>query len=143
MICQRCQAENESGAKFCANCGGAMEEDAGKEAAYCSSCGAVNAAGSAFCESCGAQMGQATAASAPAPKATISQPAAKTSGAWWLMPIFLTWVGGLIAFLVLKDTDKSKALKLLWAGIGMTVFWIVLGIVSMIISFVTNMNSFY
>src|SRR4030042_1716214 len=27
----------------------------------------------------------------------------KISGAWWVMPIFLTWVGGLVAWLVNKD----------------------------------------
>lgn len=144
MICQRCQSENEADAKFCANCGAALQADiytAGPADVYqpvfCPSCGAENAGGNTFCESCGAQMGQAATPDIAAPNES-SQPAGKTSGAWWLMPIFLTWVGGLIAFLVVKDTDKSKALKLLWTGIGMTIFWIVVGIISMIISVINN-----
>jgi preprotein translocase subunit SecG len=44
------------------------------------------------------------------------------------MPILLAWVGGLIGFLVVRDSDKGKANGLLILGIIMTVFWIVLSI---------------
>ena len=41
----------------------------------------------------------------------------RVSGAWWLMPIFLTWVGGLIAWLVTKDRDPKRAKSMLIWGI--------------------------
>ena len=44
---------------------------------------------------------------APAP--TISP----VSGAWWLLPIFFTWLGGLIAWAVTKARDPKKAKSML------------------------------
>jgi len=44
----------------------------------------------------------------------------RISGAWWLMPIFLTWVGGLVAWLVNKDKDPKRAKSMLIWGIVLT-----------------------
>ena len=45
---------------------------------------------------------------------------AGVSNAWWLMPIFLTWLGGLIAWAVTRDRDPKKARSMLFWGIGLT-----------------------
>ena len=44
----------------------------------------------------------------------------KISGVWWLMPVFLTWVGGLVAWLVNKDKAPKRAKSMLIWGIVLT-----------------------
>ena len=39
------------------------------------------------------------------------------SGAWWLLPILVGWLGGLIAWLVNKEIDPPKARAMLITGI--------------------------
>ncbi|MGD9143265.1 MAG: hypothetical protein PVG61_05415 [Dehalococcoidia bacterium] len=56
-----------------------------------------------------------------------------TSGAWWLLPFLLGWVGGLIGYLVVKDSDQSKAKGLLIFGIVWTIFWVVISIIASIV----------
>ena len=56
MICSNCDAENVAGAKFCNECGAALN-------AGCPSCGAINKPGAKFCNECGTTLGtQAVAA---------------------------------------------------------------------------------
>jgi hypothetical protein len=47
-------------------------------------------------------------------------PARSVSGAWWLLPIFMGWLGGVIAWLVNKDIDPPKARAMLITGIVMS-----------------------
>ena len=47
-------------------------------------------------------------------------------GWWWLLPIFLTWLGGLIAWLVWKDKNPEKAKKMLIVGIVMIFVWMII-----------------
>ena len=51
----------------------------------------------------------------------------KPSRAWYLLPIFLGWVGGLIMFFVIKDENRKMAkngliLGVLLSGIATVVF---------------------
>jgi uncharacterized membrane protein YeaQ/YmgE (transglycosylase-associated protein family) len=48
------------------------------------------------------------------------------SGAWWLLPIFMGWVGGLIAWLVNKDVDPKRARAMLITGIASSAVVIIL-----------------
>jgi Na+/proline symporter len=48
------------------------------------------------------------------------------SGWWWLLPIFFTWLGGLIAWAVTKDKDPKKARSMLILGIVLAVILVVL-----------------
>ncbi|HZD78500.1 MAG TPA: hypothetical protein VE646_00455 [Actinomycetota bacterium] len=43
------------------------------------------------------------------------------SGAWWLLPIFMGWLGGLIAWLVNRDADPARARAMLITGILISV----------------------
>ena len=50
-----------------------------------------------------------------------SQPwSTPVSGAWWLLPIFMGWIGGLIAWLVNRDADPKKARAMLITGIAIS-----------------------
>jgi hypothetical protein len=46
----------------------------------------------------------------------------------------MTWVGGLIGWLVVKEDDKAKARNLLILGIVMTFVWMVIGIAASVLS---------
>lgn len=49
---------------------------------------------------------------------------------WWLLPVFLSWAGGLTAWLVNKDKDESTARYMLFGGLGMTVIQgLIIGII--------------
>lgn len=137
MKCPKCQTENESSARFCADCGSRMSTPRTVSPASrtrtpsqttCPSCGRENPAGSAFCESCGAKLAAPLTSAAPAGQTAVRQTPGKTSGAWWLMPIFLGWLGGLVAWLIVRESDKSKAKRLLWLGIILTIVWIIISI---------------
>jgi hypothetical protein len=60
----------------------------------------------------------------PSPTAAIGPrssqgftPQRRVSGAWWLLPIFMGWLGGLIAWLVNRDVDPQRARAMLVTGI--------------------------
>jgi len=67
-----------------------------------------------YCQPCADELFVKGPAKAPKPTAQ------GVSGAWWLMPIFLVWVGGLIAWAVTKDRDAGRARAMLYWGIGLT-----------------------
>jgi len=64
-------------------------------------------------------------------KTRIVQPGVtqSVSDLWWLLPVFLAWVGGLAAWLVIKDKAPQKALNMLFSGIGMSVIQGVLAVI--------------
>jgi hypothetical protein len=182
MKCQRCQFDNEAGAKFCGQCGAVLAVPVPAVAQptppvsqnRCPRCGTVNNATNVFCEHCGTALALAEPAVAQ-PAAPVSQipcprcgtvnntanifcehcgtnlstaaqsftssaasntvPVKKVPGWWWLMPIFLGWLGGVIAWLVVKESDRKTAMTLLWVGIGLSVFW---AIVSIVLAIVLN-----
>ena len=53
----------------------------------------------------------------------------KPSNWWYLLPIFLSIVGGVIGYFLLKDRDKKFAERLLVIGIIMVVVYIILSII--------------
>jgi len=56
------------------------------------------------------------------------------SGAWYLLPIFLNVVGGVIAYFVLKHDDPPKARNCLYLGIALTAIMVVMTIIMNAIS---------
>ncbi len=51
------------------------------------------------------------------------------SSGWYVLPIFLGWIGGLIAYFILRRDDPRKAKNCLYLGI-------VLGIVGLILNII-------
>ena len=143
MRCSKCHSENDEDAAFCGDCGAPLvpgENDIpfAKPAPVvnqvnCPKCGTPNEEGSIFCDSCGSGLTpQASQPYYPASEPSVATER-KTSWAWWLLPIFFTWLGGLIAWLVLRKDDNSKAKRLLWTGIGLAIFIIVLNIIIIVV----------
>jgi hypothetical protein len=63
MKCPRCQTDNRTERKFCAECGASLE-------AVCASCGFENAAGGKFCGGCGKALAAETVQSPAKPEPT-------------------------------------------------------------------------
>lgn len=58
----------------------------------------------------------------------------RISGAWWLLPIFMGWLGGLIAWLINKDVDPQRARAMLILGVVLSVGLFVLFILASAVS---------
>ena len=56
---------------------------------------------------------------------SIEKPKRKPSKAWYLLPILLTWIGGIIGYLLMKDRDKKFAKRLLIVGIILAVVYVI------------------
>ena len=89
------------------------------DVAFCPNCGKEVSPQAISCPNCGHPLKQAS----PAP-----EPMERISGWWWLLPIFLSWLGGLIAYLVLKDRNRKTATYMLIFGIVWTIGALIIGI---------------
>jgi hypothetical protein len=78
-----------------------------------------------FCVNCGAEI---DARAKICPKCGVEQPITpqKISKLWWLVPLFLGILGGIIAWLVNKERNPKAAKKLLIFGIVWAIFWIII-----------------
>jgi hypothetical protein len=54
------------------------------------------------------------------PAATARPQPRRISGAWWLLPILMGWLGGLIAYLINRDVDPRRARAMLITGIALS-----------------------
>ncbi|HUV51952.1 MAG TPA: zinc ribbon domain-containing protein [Dehalococcoidia bacterium] len=109
--CPRCGRPTPD-ATFCHHCGRSLHS--------CGACGARISRYSLYCPDCGAAI----------PKERREEiPVERTSWAWWLLPVFLTWVGGVIAWSMLKYKNPPKASQCLWLGVSLTVIEIIITIV--------------
>ena len=59
----------------------------------------------------------------------MSYPPKQRSNLWYLLPIFLGLIGGIIAFFVLRRDDHSKAKNCLYLGIGLAIIGIIFNII--------------
>ena len=85
--------------------------------AFCPNCGKEVSPEAYACPNCGHPLRQ------PQP---TPEPREHVSAAWWLLPFFLGWIGGLVGYLVLKDRNRRTATNILIFG----VVWTVVGIVA-------------
>ena len=92
---------------------------------FCTNCGSrVNHPGASFCSSCGMPVAMAApvapAYGQPAYQPSPMKPVQKVSGAWWLLPIFLGALGGIIAFFAVLKRRPVMAVAMLILGIILT-----------------------
>lgn len=50
------------------------------------------------------------------------------SNAWYLLPVFVGLIGGVVAYLVLRRDDPSKAKKCLYLGIILAIVGIIINV---------------
>ena len=58
----------------------------------------------------------------------MSYPEKSRSNAWYLLPIFLGVIGGIIAFFFLRKDDPKKARNCLYLGIGFMIVGIIFNV---------------
>jgi len=106
--CPRCGRSNPD-ATYCQYCGRSLHS--------CGVCGAGISKDALFCPECGRP---------------IPRELQRTSWAWWLLPIFLGLVGGIIGWTLNRYGNPDKARQILWLGISweiiIVVVWIVLSL---------------
>ena len=132
-FCTSCGAALRSGATFCGKCGIEVEQGySNPQPAY------KNPRQESFEEYENDYVGRIGGNSNPQPRYNNSQrngPYVGVSAAWWLLPIFFSFIGGIIAWACVKDRDPGMAKNCLILGIVITVvpFLIVLliGLVSL------------
>ena len=119
-FCTSCGAALRSGASFCGKCGTTIKQGySNPQPAY------KNPRQESFEEYENDYVGRMGGNSNPQPRYNNFQSngpyGGKPSAAWWLLPIFLSWLGGIIAWLGVKDRDPRMAKNCLILGIILTV----------------------
>ena len=119
-FCTSCGAELRSGASFCGKCGTTIEQGSFSPTspAY------KNSRQESFEEYENDYVGRIGGNSNPQPRYNNSPsngPYVGVSAAWWLLPIFFSFIGGIIAWVCVKDTDPRMAKNCLILGIVITV----------------------
>ena len=57
----------------------------------------------------------------------------KRSAAWYLLPIFIGVIGGIIGYFAVRHDDPSLAKKLLYVGIGITAAGMIISAVASLV----------
>jgi len=139
-FCTSCGAELRSGASFCGKCGTTIEQGySNPQPAY------KNPRQEAFEEYENDYVSRAGGNSNPQPRYNNSQrngPYVGVSAAWWLLPIFFSVIGGIIAWVCVKDTDPRMAKNCLILGIILTVAPIAIIFLIAFIGILPGMYSF-
>ncbi|MBU3897196.1 MAG: hypothetical protein KJ697_04710 [Nanoarchaeota archaeon] len=65
----------------------------------------------------------------PVVKYTENQASYGTCKLWYLLPIFFTFMGGIVAYLLLQEKDKAFAKKLLITGVIIAIVYVIVGFV--------------
>ena len=140
-FCTSCGAALRSGADFCGKCGTKVEQGySNPQPAY------KNTRQEAFEEYENDYVDRAGGNSNPQPRYNNSQGngpyGGKPSAVWWLLPIFLSWLGGIIAWLGVKDRDPRMAKNCLILSIILTVVPIAIMLLIVFIGLLPGMYSF-
>ena len=125
-FCTSCGSELRPGASFCGKCGTTIEQgNSNPQPAY------KNPRQESFEEYENDYVDRAVGNSNPQPRYNNSPsngPYVGVSAAWWLLPIFLSLLGGIIAWACVKDRDPRMAKNCLILGIILTVVPFAIGI---------------
>ncbi|MBI3841091.1 MAG: zinc-ribbon domain-containing protein [Thaumarchaeota archaeon] len=84
----------------------------------------------AFCPNCGKEVSPqaVTCPNCGHPLKQTQPPAEQISAWWWLLPLFFSWIGGIIAYFVLKDRNQRTATNMLIFGIVWTIAGVIITI---------------
>jgi len=92
---------------------------------FCSSCRTEVMDGVKFCPKCGNELNSTSS------RHTLARDYYHNRSAWWyLLPLFLGILGGIIAFFVVRKDDPKLAKKCLIFGIVISIIGFMIGIIS-------------
>jgi class 3 adenylate cyclase/tetratricopeptide (TPR) repeat protein len=103
VICSSCGASNETGQKFCGECGSRL-------LAGCPSCGAANPPGRKFCGECGAALAAAAAPPAASAAPSAPRPVAQASSERRLVSVLFADLVGFTALAADRDPEETRDL---------------------------------
>ena len=121
-----------------------MEEEFTPQTVECSKCGKVLYEGQVLkpidqiiksykgkCPSCGKLLGPPSTMEEETKTVTMKKSIStkKPSKLWYLLPIFLTWLGGIIGYILVKNRDQKFARRLLIVGLILTAVFIAIGVI--------------
>jgi hypothetical protein len=99
---------------------------------FCNNCGSKILEKTQFCMECGNSLdnpSQTNISTTPQSYPQYSRQGGKPSATWYLLPIFFSIIGGIIAWACIKDRDPSMAKNNLILGILLTVIPMIFGVV--------------
>ncbi|MBM3910859.1 MAG: hypothetical protein FJ356_04345 [Thaumarchaeota archaeon] len=93
---------------------------------FCSSCGNEETSDKSFCSKCGSELvTQSKVDSVSRQSSIIPQ---RKSKWWYLLPIFFNIIGGIVAYLILKEENKILAKNCLKLGLILLIIQFIAGI---------------
>jgi len=102
---------------------------------YCQYCGGELPTDASFCSNCGRPLKPQVRTLIPS---IPTEKPSKPSWAWFLLPILLTWLGGIIGYFALRDKDKRMARNVLIVGVVLTAIIVFFAIAGYVIYEVTK-----
>ena len=113
--CHHCGSKVLENTQFCTSCGSQIKLSSSSGGGFCGSCGTALASKFSPCPKCG----YVKTKFAPPPQFSpqYSSQGIRPSSAWWLLPIFFGWAGGLISWLCIRERDPRMAKNNLILGI--------------------------
>jgi len=99
---------------------------------FCNNCGSKILEKTQFCTECGNSLdnlSQTNISTTPQSYPQYSRQGGKPSAAWWLLPIFFSIIGGIIAWACIRDRDPRMAKNNLILGIILTVLPIIVTLI--------------
>jgi RNA polymerase subunit RPABC4/transcription elongation factor Spt4 len=130
-FCPNCGKEVSPQATFCPNCGKPIQSTAAPAQAFCPHCGSPVDPAAEICPKCGVRIKQ------PPQAQVAGQPSEDVSVLYWLLPFFFGILGGIVAYIVLKDRNRKTATYILIFGLVWTLVGFVFAI--LLYAFVTGL----
>jgi hypothetical protein len=98
---------------------------------FCNNCGNKMLEKTQFCTECGNSLDNTSQTNSTNPQSYQQHPmqGGKPSAAWYLLPIFFSIIGGIIAWACIRDRDPRMAKNNLILGILLTVIPMIFGLV--------------
>ena len=99
---------------------------------FCNNCGSKILEKTQFCTECGNSLdnlSQTNISTTPQSYPQYSRQGGRPSAAWWLLPIFFSIIGGIIAWACIRDRDPHMAKNNLILGIILTVLPIIVTLI--------------
>ena len=117
--CHHCGSKVLENTQFCTSCGSQIKLSSSSGGGFCGSCGTALASKSSPCPKCGHVKTKFTPPHQHSPQ--YSNQSGRPSAAWWLLPIFFGWAGGLISWVCIRERDPRMAKNNLILGIVLSV----------------------
>ena len=137
--CTNCNAILSPTSTSCPSCGSPRRSQSSGGAnagGFCGSCGTALASKYSPCPKCGYVKTKFTPPPQYSPQ--YSSQGIRPSSAWWLLPIFFGWVGGLISWVCIRERDPRMAKNNLILGIVLSVIPLIIILIAVYLGSPSN-----